>query len=166
MFDAVREENLRLHRCCFTGHRPEKLVASPNNIKFELEKEIQGAISDGFTVFISGMARGVDLWAAEIVLKLRAEGKAVRLIAVSPFDGFEKRWSYDWQTRYRFVMSQADLTKFICPTYRKDCFEARNIWMVNHSSRMIAVYNGSAGGTKNTIQYANQKGISIHYIGG
>lgn len=35
-----------------------------------LEKEIRQAIADGFNVFISGMARGVDIWAAESVLRL------------------------------------------------------------------------------------------------
>mgnify|MGYP002508193063 CR=1 FL=1 len=48
-----------------------------------------GAIADGFQTFISGMARGVDLWAAEIVLELRDEGAAIRLICASPYTGFE-----------------------------------------------------------------------------
>ena len=39
-----------------------------------LESEIRKAIDDGFVTFISGMARGVDIWAAEIVLRLRDEG--------------------------------------------------------------------------------------------
>ena len=37
----------------------------------ELEREIKAAIERGYTTFISGMARGDDIWAAEIVLKLR-----------------------------------------------------------------------------------------------
>ena len=56
----TREEELRLHRCCFTGHRPEKLSGSEQYIKKELEAAIRQAIRDGFVTFISGMARGVD----------------------------------------------------------------------------------------------------------
>lgn len=33
-----------------------------------LETAIQAAINDGFVTFISGMARGVDIWAAGIVV--------------------------------------------------------------------------------------------------
>lgn len=60
----MTEEEKRERRCCFTGHRPEKINSSNEIIKSALEKEIHQAISDGFTVFISGMSRGVDIWAA------------------------------------------------------------------------------------------------------
>ena len=70
--------------CCFTGHRPEKLGFSEWQIKAALEKEIRAAASVGYTVFISGMARGVDLWAAELVLGLREKGEALRLICALP----------------------------------------------------------------------------------
>lgn len=63
----MSEEEKRLHRCCFTGHRPEKLKEPEEEIKVWLEKQINRAIEDGFTTFISGCAMGVDLWAARIV---------------------------------------------------------------------------------------------------
>lgn len=65
------ETEKRLHRCCFTGHRPEKLSLSEAEVKPLLEKAIDTAIENGFTTFITGMAPGVDIWAAEIVLKKR-----------------------------------------------------------------------------------------------
>lgn len=54
------EVEKRMHRCCFTGHRPEKLQAPEGVVTAALEKEIRQAIADGFNVFITGMARGVD----------------------------------------------------------------------------------------------------------
>lgn len=56
----MTEAEKRLHRCCFTGHRPEKLQRPENEIFTELEREIRHAILDGLNVFITGMARGVD----------------------------------------------------------------------------------------------------------
>ncbi len=53
------EAELRRHRCCFTGHRPEKLGAPEAEIKAALTSAIRAAIPDGYSVFISGMARGV-----------------------------------------------------------------------------------------------------------
>ena len=69
------------------------------------------------------MARGVDLWAAEAVLDLRARGEAVRLICAVPYLGFESQWEQGWRDIYQTVLGGADLTRFICPQYRPDCFQ-------------------------------------------
>ena len=87
----MTEFEKRQHRCCFTEHRPEKLNMPETEVIAWLESEIRKAIDDGFVTFISGMARGVDIWAAEIVLRLRDEGKPIHLICASPFEGFERR---------------------------------------------------------------------------
>lgn len=155
------EAELRRHRCCFTGHRPEKLRAAEGEIKAALTGEIRAAISDGYSVFISGMARGVDLWAAELVLDLRDRGEAVRLICAVPFPWFELRWERSWREKYQSILARADLVRSICPEYRPDCFQRRNQWMVDHSARVIAVYNGTGGGTRNTMEYAAACGVPV-----
>ena len=129
-----------------------------------LEVRIREAIADGFQTFISGMARGVDIWAAEIVLRLREEGAPIHLIAASPYDGFDNVWSLDWRKRYAAIMAGADLIRFISPGYDRGCFQRRNEWMVDRSARVIAVFNGEKGGTKNTIDYAKRLGVSVILI--
>ena len=160
------EADLRLHRCCFTGHRPEKLNTSEKEVKAALRKQIDQAVHDGFTVFITGMARGVDLWAAEIVLDLRKRNKEIRLICAIPHDGFEARWSPSWQELYRYVLAEADLTRVISKGYHTGVYQVRNEWMVNHSARVIAVFNGQPSGTKNTIDYAYRQGVPVVLIEG
>ena len=160
----LSEAEKRLHRCSFTGHRPERLRQSEYEIKAALEKEILRAIAEGFTVFISGMARGVDIWAAEIVLRLRDAGQHIRLICASPYCGFEQGWKESWKWKYSAIMRSADLIRFISSQYNGTCFQARNEWMVDHSAKVIAVYNGSPGGTRNTICYARKKGVSVSVI--
>lgn len=155
----LTEEQKRMHRVCFTGHRPEKLKQSESVIVKALETAIKEAIADGKNVFISGMARGVDIWAAEIVLRLRKEGANVKLICASPYEGFERGWSAEWQRRYNVILAAADLVRFICPGYSRACFQIRNEWMVDHSALVIAVFNGQPSGTKNTIDYAKRKSV-------
>ena len=157
----MTEQEKRQHRCCFTGHRPEKLNMPETEVIAWLESEIRRAIDDGFVTFISGMARGVDIWAAEIVLRLRDEDKPIHLICASPFEGFERSWDEDWKRRYNAVMRQADIVKFVCPGYSRVCFQIRNEWMVDRSVRLIAVYNGTVGGTRNTIDYARKTNTAI-----
>ena len=72
------ENEKRLH-CCFTGHRPEKLSISETEARPLLEKAIDTAIGNGFTTFITGMAQGIDIWAAEIVLQKRNHNAALHL---------------------------------------------------------------------------------------
>lgn len=158
---SEREVELRKGRCCFTGHRPEKLNQSEEALCGMLRAEIMQAINDGFTVFISGMARGIDIWAAEIVLELKQEGYPLRLICALPYDGFGDRWSVLWREKYQKILSQVDLVRVICKGYHKGCFQIRNEWMVNHSARVIALYTGEPGGTRNTINYAEKCGIEV-----
>ena len=162
----MTETEKRMHRACFTGHRPEKLTRNEKVIKIDLEKEIRQAVADGLNVFITGMARGVDIWAAQIVLQLRGEGYGIRLICACPYDGFETGWSQEWQQQYKEILSAADFVKYVCEGYSRSCFQIRNEWMVNHSARVIAVFNGEKSGTKNTIDYAHRQNVPVEFIKG
>ena len=157
---------MRMHRCCFTGHRPQKLRRSEKEIKADLERAIQQATTDGYTTFITGMAYGVDIWAGQIVVQLRKRNPVLRLIAAVPFRGVEDRWSNDWKWAYHELLEQADLVKYICSGYNAGAYQRRNEWMVDHSSRVIAVFNGEPSGTKNTIEYAERSSKTITTIAG
>lgn len=158
------ESELRLHRACFTGHRPHKLHQSEAVVIAALESRIREAIHDGFETFISGMAWGVDIWAAEIVLRLKAEGHPIHLIAAVPYDGFELGWDDEWKRRYRAALSAADYVKYVCDHYHRGCFQIRNEWMVDRSARLIAAYTGEPGGTKNTVDYAARRGVPTVFV--
>ena len=157
----MSEAEKRKYRLCFTGHRPEKLHSDETAVCTVLSNAIDAAISDGFRTFITGMARGVDIWAAEIVLARRAQNQDIRLICALPHPDFEKRWSAHWQARYNAILQQADLVREICPAYSNASYQIRNEWMVDHSARVIAIYNGATGGTANTIQYAERNGVEV-----
>lgn len=55
------EAEKRLHRCCFTGHLPEKLNCTEKEAVSLLTDHIRKAYSLGYTTFISGMARWIDI---------------------------------------------------------------------------------------------------------
>ena len=118
------EEERRKHRCCFTGHRPEKLKQPEEFVCAALEKEIRTAIADGFTAFISGMARGTDIWAAEIVLRLRDEGQPIKLVCASPYEGVDRGWKREWRERYQHVIDAANLVRNILSTLQSGLLQA------------------------------------------
>ena len=113
------KETQREHRCCFTGHRPEKLTISEARLAELLEAEIKKAIDRQFTTFITGMAKGTDLIAAEIVLRLREEDPRLRLVAALPYPNVGQRWGGGWTERFQRVLSAADRVVCICP--RSSC---------------------------------------------
>ena len=143
------------HRCAFTGHRPKKLALPEESIRELLWDAIIIAYGDGYRDFISGAADGVDLWAADTVLQLRETYPDMRLICALPFPDRKRHKD----PKYLQIIENADETIIICAHYFKGCFHLRNKWMVDHCSRLIAVWNGSPGGTKNTIEYAQQRQI-------
>ena len=150
--------------CCFTGHRPEKCKGTEADIRVQLKERIQVAIDEGYTTFITGMAAGVDTWAAQEVLEVKATNSNIKLICAVPFPGVEKNRTLEEQELFKLIFSKADETVFICKKHQRWCFHARDEWMVNHSSKVIAVFNGSPGGTEETINYAKAQGRIIDFI--
>lgn len=120
------EVEKRKKRCCFTGHRPQKLNRSESEIKRELELAIADAIAKGCSTFISGMAYGVDIWAGEIVVRIREDNPDLHLIAAIPFPGFSSRWSGEWRKQYNDLLSKVDLVKTICLSYNAGAYQRRN----------------------------------------
>ena len=159
-------ETDRQHCCCFTGHREDKLQRPEKEVMEDLKRAVIQAIDDGFTTFITGMAYGVDIWASELVLEQRKRDRRIKLIAAVPFEGFEARWSDSWKRRYRRLIRKADEVNYICDGYSKYAYQMRNEWMVERSSRVIAVYNGEPSGTRNTINFAKKVDVPIVLIQG
>lgn len=159
--DDIMEENLIKQRCCFTGHRPDKLGYTEEEIKPLLEKAIDGAIEGGYVTFISGMAKGTDIWAAEIVLEKKKKNRALHLVCAIPHPGFINGRSAQERRRYENIIKNADKCVLVSDRCLPGCYQKRNIWMVDRSSGVIAVFNGTKGGTANTINYAKRHGVKI-----
>jgi uncharacterized phage-like protein YoqJ len=159
--------------CCFTGHRPPKFPWGYDEewedcvkLKLKLACEIEAMRQKGVTNFISGMAVGVDMWAAEIVLDLKSAypQDTIKLIAAIPYEGQANKWSVEYRERYFDILAQADQEVIFQEHYTKSCMHERNRFMVDNSAYMIAVFNGDKGGTANTLHYAESKGLNIVII--
>ena len=152
--------------CCFTGHRPENLPGDYEELYIRLEAAIRQAVSDGYDTFLTGMAKGFDMIAGDAVLRLKNHGFPIRLICAVPYKGFGEHIRDEWRDISRTLLSQADTVEYICPKSHPGCYQLRNEWMVDHSARVIAVYNGEKGGTQNTIEYSQLSKIPVVFISG
>jgi len=151
----------REHTCCFTGHRPEKLPWGSDEgdprcalLKRKLRDAVESAYDEGLRHFICGMARGCDLYFAEIVLSLRAERGDVTLEAAVPCPTQPDSWPEADRIRWRQILAVCDLETMVQDHYTPGCMLRRNRYMVDHSALVIAVYDGTNGGTRRTLEYA------------
>ena len=158
--------------CAFTGHRPKSFhwrydETAPDCLllKEVLAAQISALAEQGVTDWLSGMAQGVDLWCAQIVLDLRKENPALKLHAILPCVGQERKWTASAQERYRSILAQANEVIYVGQEYSQGCMLERNRYLVDHSSILLAVYNGTwRSGTGATVRYAKQLGRSIYIL--
>ena len=159
-----------MYRVSFTGYRPSKLPFFGEDdpmciaLKSKLREKISLFAQRGATDFYSGMALGVDMWCAEIVLELKKIYPEITLTAVIPCREQTAKWSNSDRQRYEGILDRCDKTICISPQYTKDCMHRRNRALVDMCDFLLAVYDGQSGGTKYTVDYAKKCGKKLVVI--
>jgi uncharacterized phage-like protein YoqJ len=133
-------------------------------LKQKLYDLAEAAYFSGVRHFICGMAMGCDLYFCEEVIRLRNEHMDITLEAALPCEGQTNNWPEYMRNRYFGLVYQCDVETLVSREYSHDCMLKRNRYMVDHSSVLIAVFDGVLGGTMQTINYARKKGLEIIQI--
>ena len=156
---------------CFSGHRPEKLPDFGLDssqivrvVKSLLYKEIIECIDNGYNTFITGLARGVDLWAGEIVLELQGSGRNIKLIAAVPYRGFGKNYIGRDKFTLGNILLKADKKIYLQEKFTQGCLQSRNRYMVDRSGKLLAIVVDYKSGTGQTIRYAQKQGVAAKII--
>ena len=176
-----------LYKIAFTGHRPEKIggykednplrIAVKTAIKEALLRAVAKYTASHEIVVISGGALGVDTDAARA-----AHSMGLRFVVAAPCLNQDNPWPADSKATYRKMCGFADAdlaqtlavngevveggvvyvtaTEYTGPAL----MQTRNVWMVDHADAIVAVWNGSGGGTANCVTAAKEKGIPIVMI--
>ena len=125
---------MMIEKCCaFTGHRPRKFPWGYDEtdarciaLKKTLTEQIAKLVGAGYADFFSGMAEGVDTWAAMAVLALKRENPTLKLHCVLPCKGQADRWSASARELYFSILEQADEVVYVSREYSEDCMLKRN----------------------------------------
>lgn len=136
-----------------TGHRPDKLGGwRPGN---PVQRKVRAALHDALVelrpaMLLTGMALGVDQWAAETCLDLH-----IPYTAVIPFEGQARPWPPASQRQYQFLVAHAAERVVVCEgEFKPWKLQRRNEWVVDRCALLLAVWDGSRGGTGNCVAYA------------
>lgn len=175
---------------CITGHREKNVPPYGGNplyrsltlsaVKLMLYRYIDMAAEQGYLNFISGLAVGTDLWAAEYIIKKRKSNKNIRLIGAMPYLRHAERFPADYRRLLAQVEKEADVLVTVnddpdivygSPSAGEnrsaDLYRRRNYFMVDHSSAVIAFLSSghSISGTAQTVNYARRTGCRVCRFG-
>lgn len=151
-----------IYAVAFTGHRPHKLGGyDPTNPK---RRAVVEAINEALKravekfgpthqiVAITGGALGVDQDAASVAHKL-----GIPFVVAVPCQNQDSKWPADAKARYAKMIEAAQQVIMVHDgPYNNTCMQKRNEWMVDHCDALIAVWDGSSGGTANCVNYAKK----------
>ncbi len=150
---------------CGTGHRPNKIGGYGDAAHKKLIRVAEDYLWKLHPEkVISGMALGWDTALAEAVLNINImqPDMNISLVCAVPFQGQEIMWIPESQIKYKKILGLANEIKYVSPPgYEIYKMQVRNEWMVDNSDMVLAIWDGSKGGTYNCIQYAKRKNREI-----
>jgi uncharacterized phage-like protein YoqJ len=139
-----------------TGHRPEKIP----DVKWVEDTLTEVLTTVAPKKLVQGMAAGVDLLSAQVALRMN-----IPLMSVRPWAGHTPRFQ-DVKLYQKAVVEAVEVvdvhpsTSYLGPWMYQD----RNKYMVDHATVVVAVWDGTKGGTRNCVVYARQKGVPVILI--
>lgn len=145
-----------------TGHRPQHL----GGFGIEIRQRLYVLATDELyrlqpaTVY-TGMALGWDMAVAAACIQL-----GIQFVACVPCDGQAAVWKQDDQRRYDKLLGHAAEIINVSPgPYAAWKMQTRNRYMVDRitdpDDLLLALYDGSPGGTANCVKYAELKAVKI-----
>lgn len=141
-----------------TGHRPKSLGMWNRGIHDALGAFAMVTLAEKRpSGVITGMALGWDQAVAVACVRL-----GIPFVAAVPFEGQESRWNDQQQGDYEKLLLCASQVHIVCQRYQVEdggipwAMQERNCWMVDNSTRLLALWNGEKGGTANCVRYAKE----------
>lgn len=144
-----------------TGHRPDKLWSkdpySDDNLELLVgfaEIVVQKFLT---TKILTGMALGWDMACALACINLD-----MPYVAVVPCKGQESKWPAKSQKRYKYLLTKAcEIVEVSKDEYTPGCMQKRNRYLVDNASTVLALYNGTPGGTQDCVELAQRAKVPV-----
>jgi uncharacterized phage-like protein YoqJ len=145
---------------CGTGHRPDKLggygIAAHVRL-IALAKDGLLSLRPRVSTVISGGALGWDQALAAAAMDLE-----IPYQMYLPFPEFWSKWPKDSQEYLELLCSTAAKIRYVSEAgYNPYKMQVRNEAMVDSSELVLALWNGTSGGTANCVKYAEKVGKPV-----
>lgn len=100
-----------------------------------MKEEIIKLYETGVTCFYVGGSLGVDLWAGEIVLRLKEQPgyEGIELVLVIPYEGHDFSWDERSRKRLRFLIKHSKEYLIAGEKNCRESYRKRNIYMIDQT---------------------------------
>lgn len=146
-----------------TGHRPASLGGYSIGAKLDL---FANTVLCEYTpeFVISGGALGWDQAIAKASIALN-----IPLVLAIPCNGYSDKWPWQSQEVLDNLINKACHVELVSPgPYATWKLFQRNQWMVDQlvsrDDVLLALYNGSSGGTSSCLDYASRANVHINHV--
>jgi uncharacterized phage-like protein YoqJ len=164
------EQQQQSFHVALTGHRPNKLAGYDLSTPFyvALQEWLEHIIKTGLAqhphlTLHSGLALGADtVWSQAILaMRERFPGR-IAFVAEVPLMTQSSRWPAArdkeyWQTQ----IDSADLVNVYAQSYSPQAMQLRNEGMIGAAQLVLALWDGSTGGTAHAVRFAEKNGIQV-----
>lgn len=168
---------MRQTACAVTGHRPSRFKFKYSE-DYSLCKKIKRAMFEqfkrlydeqGVRRYYVGGALGVDMWAGELILRLKEQPGYgdIELVVVLPFEGHDAKWDERSKRRMDFLLRMCSDCVVVGKEDCRESYIKRNCYMIDHANYLVAVYDNERNlrsGTMQTVRYAERCGLTIAFI--
>ncbi len=156
---------MRIENLGISGHRPDKLDGYDLDTMY-YQKMILYFISffreHAVKRVYTGMALGVDQVAALAVLRLKSYDAKIQLVCCIPCRNHSCKWPKASRELYGEILDESDEIIMVSnEEYQPYLMQKRNMYIVDNVEHMLAVWDGSSGGTANCIEYARKVGRPV-----
>lgn len=168
---------MRQTACAVTGHRPSRFKFKYSE-DYSLCKKIKRAMFEqfkrlydeqGVRRYYVGGALGVDMWAGELILRLREQPGYgdIELVVVLPFEGHDAKWDERSKRRMDFLLRMCSDCVIVGKEDCRESYIKRNCYMVDHADYLVAVYDNKRNlrsGTMQCVRYAEKHRKIVAFI--
>jgi uncharacterized phage-like protein YoqJ len=147
-------------RIAFTGHRPDKIGGydlAADQLRVAFARRVLRGLQARYApeCFITGMAQGWDIAVAEACRQIE-----LPYIAAVPFPEQTETWPRAARRRWDRLCAAAAEVHVLEPSFSIAGLHRRNEWMVNRAGLLVALWDGSSGGTAACMRYAAKVGTA------
>ncbi|MEG0259045.1 MAG: DUF1273 domain-containing protein [Lysinibacillus sp.] len=159
-----------LQRIIITGYKPHELGIFNDKhpgipiIKKALEDQLRILIDEGLEwVIISGQ-QGIETWAAEVTVILKAEFPQLQLAVITPFLEQEKNWNDLKKEKYQTIIAAADFVTSVTkkPYEAPWQFIEKDKFIIQNTDGILFVYDEDNDGSPKYMKRLVEKYMETH----
>lgn len=134
--------------CAITGDRPTSFkfgykenYSLCKKLKRVMAEQIKELYENGVTCFYIGGSLGVDIWAGEIILRLKEQTRyeAIELVLVIPYKGYDSNWDERSRKRLEYLIKHSKACLTAGDINCQESYVKRNYYMVDQADCVLAI---------------------------